>query len=568
MKFCLVVPFKFQELTRYKFLMATTANGRSGYMHGNDGKSETNPKPKTGIFERMSTTFFLTNFPHNITSKDVWNKCLRLGTVTDVFISSRLSKVGKRFGFVRFIKVNNIEKLLMDLRGIWFGNYRVFADIEKYGRKFSSKNKSETSKDNSHAKKATLNKEAPTSYAEAVSGASGKSQIVKVNNTRVVKLMSASGASEKDSRSLLLKHVEPCNILLSRKWFFDEGFVDFEIVYVGGRWVQATFIDSKAMNDFLANVNLKSRFLAVKKVCGNFVPDERMVWVEVSGVPRGAWTEENFQVILGPWGKGIFFLTDWQKACSMGKVCVLTNSSKFIEEELQVEFEDGKFDIWLKEFSSWEPSLNSENSVSSESWESDFDDGSGNSQSGSASEFDSKERSQEFDSDLCKGDSTDRDGVGSGTAQASGVEGINAEVGQADSEDVFSLYRIIDQELANSKRARSCPPAGSRDASSNSKSGSSGAPGFKRDAFPAWVSEEKDNTNSDSGLNKSESHVDSVPKSSNNFENGCNSQGSVNEVNDNVNYVELGNNMGFTVLGENSDAKVLASRISEVNGYQ
>ncbi|GKC03251.1 RNA-directed DNA polymerase, eukaryota, partial [Tanacetum coccineum] len=63
----------------------------------------------------ISKSIFITNFPDVTTSKDLWVLCQSYGTVVDVFIPNRMSKAGKRFAFVRFIKVDNVERLVGNL---------------------------------------------------------------------------------------------------------------------------------------------------------------------------------------------------------------------------------------------------------------------------------------------------------------------------------------------------------------------------------------------------------------------------------------------------------------------
>nr|GEX23772.1 RNA-directed DNA polymerase, eukaryota [Tanacetum cinerariifolium] len=58
---------------------------------------------------RISTSIFVTNFPENFTAKDLFNTCNQYGYVVDSFIPLKRSKVGKRFGFVRFINVFSVN---------------------------------------------------------------------------------------------------------------------------------------------------------------------------------------------------------------------------------------------------------------------------------------------------------------------------------------------------------------------------------------------------------------------------------------------------------------------------
>nr|GFB61961.1 ChaC-like family protein [Tanacetum cinerariifolium] len=64
---------------------------------------------------KISTSVFVTNFPDQYSAKDLWNTCKQYGYVVDVFIPNRRSKSGKRFGFVRFIKIFDVERLVNNL---------------------------------------------------------------------------------------------------------------------------------------------------------------------------------------------------------------------------------------------------------------------------------------------------------------------------------------------------------------------------------------------------------------------------------------------------------------------
>nr|GFB53245.1 UvrD-like helicase, ATP-binding domain, P-loop containing nucleoside triphosphate hydrolase [Tanacetum cinerariifolium] len=48
-------------------------------------------------------------------SRDLWKVCEGYGKVVDVYIPNRRSKSGKRFAFVRFIRVENVDRLVGNL---------------------------------------------------------------------------------------------------------------------------------------------------------------------------------------------------------------------------------------------------------------------------------------------------------------------------------------------------------------------------------------------------------------------------------------------------------------------
>ncbi|GJY28208.1 DIE2/ALG10 family protein [Tanacetum coccineum] len=65
--------------------------------------------------QKISTSIFVTNFPDHAKAKDLWNVCKQYGQVVDAFIPDRKSKAGKRYGFVRFIRVYDVDRLVSNL---------------------------------------------------------------------------------------------------------------------------------------------------------------------------------------------------------------------------------------------------------------------------------------------------------------------------------------------------------------------------------------------------------------------------------------------------------------------
>nr|GEY03210.1 RNA-directed DNA polymerase, eukaryota, nucleotide-binding alpha-beta plait domain protein [Tanacetum cinerariifolium] len=86
------------------------------------------------VVRSISKSIFITNFPDNTTSAELWKLCQGYGNVVDVFIPNRRSKVGKRFAFARFIKVLNIDRLVENLCTLWIGRFHLHADVVRYER--------------------------------------------------------------------------------------------------------------------------------------------------------------------------------------------------------------------------------------------------------------------------------------------------------------------------------------------------------------------------------------------------------------------------------------------------
>nr|GEU37241.1 RNA-directed DNA polymerase, eukaryota, nucleotide-binding alpha-beta plait domain protein [Tanacetum cinerariifolium] len=84
--------------------------------------------------QNISHSIYVTNFPDCATSRDLWDACSVYGTVVDVFIPLKKSKVGKRFAFIRFVKVHNLVRLVENLCTIWIGRHHLFVNQVRYER--------------------------------------------------------------------------------------------------------------------------------------------------------------------------------------------------------------------------------------------------------------------------------------------------------------------------------------------------------------------------------------------------------------------------------------------------
>ncbi|CAH1449455.1 unnamed protein product [Lactuca virosa] len=56
------------------------------------------------MVDSVSTPFYVTNFPPDADVKSLWDVRDKVGKVVDVYVAQKLSKIGKRFAFVHFLK--------------------------------------------------------------------------------------------------------------------------------------------------------------------------------------------------------------------------------------------------------------------------------------------------------------------------------------------------------------------------------------------------------------------------------------------------------------------------------
>ncbi|GJY45048.1 RNA-directed DNA polymerase, eukaryota [Tanacetum coccineum] len=84
-----------------------------GKNHYREGRKLDNHYLSTG---KVSTTFYITNFPGHVDAKDLWKICEPFGRLVDAFIVNKRSKLGKRFGFISGVALNG--KSSMSNKGI------------------------------------------------------------------------------------------------------------------------------------------------------------------------------------------------------------------------------------------------------------------------------------------------------------------------------------------------------------------------------------------------------------------------------------------------------------------
>ncbi|GJX83173.1 reverse transcriptase domain-containing protein [Tanacetum coccineum] len=84
--------------------------------------------------QSISQLIFVTNFSDRVTARDLQKVCNDYGVVLDAFIPYKKSKASKRFAFVRFIMVDNIDRLIADLCTIWIGRFYLHANVARFHR--------------------------------------------------------------------------------------------------------------------------------------------------------------------------------------------------------------------------------------------------------------------------------------------------------------------------------------------------------------------------------------------------------------------------------------------------
>ncbi|GJZ30224.1 RNA-directed DNA polymerase, eukaryota [Tanacetum coccineum] len=238
--------------------------------------------------KKISHSVFVTNFPDYVNSRDLWNKCSVYGTVIDVFIPNKKSKAGKRFAFVRFIKVFNLDRLVKNLCTIWIGSYHLFANQVRYDRPQKPLNpntnvpqKYGSKKDADHRNGSTGSHQKKGGVTSYVSVVNGVTPLVQPGNS-----LSSAPALVLDEECVVERDFSNC--AMGRVKSFD--FLRYQLHPSRGRGIRECYI-------------VLSWRLVGYEVNQDFVSDERVVWLDIEGVPLYAWSRKSFDKIGNKWGE-------------------------------------------------------------------------------------------------------------------------------------------------------------------------------------------------------------------------------------------------------------------------
>ncbi|GJY64730.1 RNA-directed DNA polymerase, eukaryota [Tanacetum coccineum] len=240
----------------------------------------------------ISKSIFITNFPDSTTSKDLWNLCQPYGTVVDVFIPNRKSKSGKRFAFIRFIKVDNIDRLVGNLCTLWIGRFHLHANVVRFDRppKYASRSSHPV-----NPKPANHVSPVATSFVSAVKGNSSpfvsKPALVLDESCLVTRDLGYFVMGE----VLQFSSINNLRVILS-----NEGFPNAHIVYLGG-------LGSKAKKDWIRELITKH------KVSFLFIQETKMELISAMDVKQ-LWGnyifDHSFSEALGNSGVSSMFTPD------------------------------------------------------------------------------------------------------------------------------------------------------------------------------------------------------------------------------------------------------------------
>nr|GEY28719.1 nucleotide-binding alpha-beta plait domain-containing protein [Tanacetum cinerariifolium] len=290
---------------------------------------------------KIATSIYITNFPETISAKELFNSCKVYGHVVDSFIPNKRAKNGKRFGFVRFINVFNVDRLA----NVGFRDNNMKAKnnvVEKV-----------------IAKSIDHNAGLGNSYVRVVKGEEKKG--ILNEKTQPVMVLDDECLISRDLSNFLMGRVKEFASLANLKMTMsNEGFMDVKIQYLGEFWVILEFTSEEKMKTFQANVSIGSWFSDIRATSLDFQLIKRIAWVEVEGIPFKLWSSKTFNRIASKWGK-LLDVDDQEETCYHSKrLCIHTKMVRNISEEFKIIHHGKIYWVWANETPGWVPDFQDE----------------------------------------------------------------------------------------------------------------------------------------------------------------------------------------------------------------
>ena len=223
----------------------------------------------------------------------------------EVFISRRLNKWGRRFGFVRFFEVRNVGRMERDLDSLYIGNMKLHVNIPKYRRRTMGVHKGDMrdprashsgrKREGVERKEVWVEKKRNLSYAEAVKGKvqqeEWKGTTIEVE-THILPWM---------EKSVVGQLKEGMDFDQLSEDLVKEGLNRLRARKLGDNLILLTPREGEKAKDIIKDNNewFDNVFTSIKSWMTSCVADHKLMWLRCYGISLPYWNKECFTNVLG-----------------------------------------------------------------------------------------------------------------------------------------------------------------------------------------------------------------------------------------------------------------------------
>ncbi|KAK8644214.1 hypothetical protein V6N13_123526 [Hibiscus sabdariffa] len=283
------------------------------------------------------TTVFVDNISPALHWQGLWHAFARHGNVVDAFISRKLSRGGRRIGFVRFEKKVDAWRAIERLNGFSLFGQRISVtlahnnDRTQYWKKVRQDNTKKLTQDQPGERTPYSGDNRKATEAENITRNRKVYGHVEDEDMWKMRRCLAGEAATICSANSLEDRL--------RSW----GLGEIKVQRMGGRMFLITIEDEElyTMMEDLEWSYLKEIFVEIYPWPENISIQRRVTWLEVGGVPLHCWNNVTFNRIVELWGKVEALGENVFKLYDCEKFTLLISTSQMTRIEEVIDFEVG-----------------------------------------------------------------------------------------------------------------------------------------------------------------------------------------------------------------------------------
>ncbi|KAK8597987.1 hypothetical protein V6N13_095379 [Hibiscus sabdariffa] len=291
----------------------------------------------------MCVSLFVENIPKRMHWTGLWHLFARHGEVVATYIARKLSRGGKRFGFVRFKDEVDTWRAMERLNDFVVYGFRLIVKMatQKERNVYSNQRYRNIHVNSEERRKGSLRSTpGPESPSE------GK-----------VKRRISGHVEEEDlwlmKRCLVGEMATVCSVSSITSRLEQWGLNGIKVHRMGGKVFILSFEDDE-LYIMLEDLNwsyLKEIFCRVEAWSEKTSRPHRATWIEVSGLPLHCWNEVTLRRLAEFWGVVEAFGENVNRVIDCEKVTVLisTDHAKRIEESVEIEVGNVIHDVSIVE---------------------------------------------------------------------------------------------------------------------------------------------------------------------------------------------------------------------------
>nr|GEX66510.1 RNA-directed DNA polymerase, eukaryota [Tanacetum cinerariifolium] len=175
------------------------------------------------------------------------------------------------------------------------------------------------------------------SFVDVLSGKNRSESMESESSTAIV--LDDDCLYSKDlSKSLFGRVKEVASQSNLKKALINEGFDDLTIRYMGELWILLEFESVKSKDLFRDNIGAVSWFSVLRQASNDFMPEGRIVWAEVEGIPFKVWSRNTFNRIAAKWGELLDFDDQEDLYFHSKRLCIYTKLHSNIFENFKIVY--------------------------------------------------------------------------------------------------------------------------------------------------------------------------------------------------------------------------------------